>query len=227
MVEVRSGRYASFLGKTGDSEIYNRYLEEDGGRPWKYVEYDLFPQRKSLRIFNAFPIMCVNPRSPNKERAVMLIELLMNDNKSYDIFTCGIEGKDFVYSGGKPKAIVPSGKLLNYDGYMYNNEKWCFNNVFMKYEDGKTVRERIKNAQNNTEYYPHAGFLEDWDKIREAVNDSDLKLWERTAFEEKVIRGELSDAEIMEYIEEFKPGSEVLMKEFKRQLDEWREQNKK
>jgi len=50
--EVLPGRYAAFIVENGSASKFNEMLAQDGGRKWRYAEYDLYPGHKSQRIFN-------------------------------------------------------------------------------------------------------------------------------------------------------------------------------
>ncbi len=221
MFDVLSGEYASFIGKTGTAENYNQILDDNGGKPWKYVEYELFPESTVTREFNPFPIICVNPNSPNKERAVMLIEVLMNDQKSYDIFTCGIENKDFKYGKDKkPTEMVPSGYDLYNDSYMKNHAKWSFRNIFMQHEDEKAVNKKLKALKKNTVLNPIAGLVIDSEKQSNLPVDRQDEY--RNTVIEKFILGQASDSEIREYLENIKDILDSDLSEYQRQVDEWK-----
>ncbi len=225
MLDVLSGQYASFIGKTGTAEQYNQILNDNGGRPWKYVEYELFPESIIEREFNPFPLICINPNSENKERAVMLIELLMSDQESYDIFTYGIEKKDFVYDkNNKPKAIVPSGYIPEVDSYMVNHAKWSFRNIFMEHEPEKAVREKQKSLKKNTVLNPLAGFIVDSNAYSGSVPADTMSQY-RSSSEKRIINGQMSDSEIQEYIDNIKPVLDPRLNELQRQVDAWKAEN--
>ncbi len=221
MLDVLSGKYASFISKTGAAEQYNQILKENGGKPWKYVEYELYPESTVLREFDPFPLICVNPRSPNKERAVMLIEVLMNDQKSYDIFKYGIENKDFRYDGDKkPTAMVPPGYKPDFDTYMLNHAKWSFRNIFMEHEKEKVVEEKLKSLKKNTVLNKLSGFAFNIEEYRELNVDTQNAY--RAANQSRIVKGQMSDSEIQEFVESIKNNLDAVLNECQRQLDAWK-----
>lgn len=178
--------------------------------------YDVFaiplgdPQLSSGSICNA--LTAISKNSQNKERAMMLLELMNSDKDLFNTMVYGIEGKHYTKTGPNSIKIV--------DNVKYKNNAWELGCQFLAYTlpgQPADVWEQTAKANIAAKATPLNGFVGDEKNIKTQITNmtnivKSYDLGMSSDYESKLI--EMRDRLI-------KAGMQDVTKEYQKQIDEW------
>ena len=154
--EIKTQRYASgFMMLAPDSET--TFTDKYG------FEAYMIPLGKPVLSGVTATEMAISVTSKNPERAMMFIELLMNDKFAYNLIANGIEGKHYVKAGENRISRVES------NGYQ-PGMNWALGNTFLGYlvpGQPDNIFEVTKQFNDNAE----PAFMPDWNFNNEKVKN--------------------------------------------------------
>jgi putative aldouronate transport system substrate-binding protein len=190
---------------------------------WSVEGYNLYPNMTAPKASSMNNANVFSAAADNAARAIMFVEWVEASQSNYDLLIYGIEGTHY-NPVGAGQYEVPEGVATPHP-YIYNTGLWGFWNINYHRFDAELepgFRERyIEDVNNpNNRYYPHAGFIPNYDPIKTQVAQR------QSAYEEmgKALDfGVLSPDNLDDYLDlQAGAGTDILVAELQRQLDEWR-----
>jgi putative aldouronate transport system substrate-binding protein len=165
-------------------------------------------------------LTAINKNSKNKERAMMLLELMNTDKKLYNTMSFGIEGKHYKKTGANRIQILPNEKEVR-----YKNSAWelgCQFNAFILPGQSDDVWEKTAKANATARTTPLNGIILDGTSF--TTQQANM-----TPIVKEYTFG-LSDdyeAQLKEMRDRLvKAGMSDMKKEFQRQIDELKKSGK-
>jgi putative aldouronate transport system substrate-binding protein len=197
-----------WTGKPG-SEV--EFKAADGGN-----DVVLVPLAKPVFTGASSTMNAISRTSKNPERAMMFLELVNTDKQLYNTLVYGIEGKHYTKTTGDFIKI-------NQDAGYFTNTDWIFGNISNEYlPEGSPADKLAQTTKINDEAFvsPYNGFVFNSDPVKteianvKAVNDE---------YYAGLATGTLDPAKYLPIFEEKlkKAGSDVIVAEKQKQLDEW------
>lgn len=220
---VKSGKYAFLFTGTGPQGEAGHNQQYGPTYAWKFIDYGVDPLVKTSQVTAS--MTAININSSNKERAMMLINLINTDVKLYNTMCFGVEGKHYVLKDGFRE--FPAGVTADNSGYNPDTA-WAFGNSFNAYllkgqdpEVYKKQQEYDKNASAELAM----GFNFDPQAIKS-------ELAQTTSVLEELLPGLVAgsvdiDTTLAKMLEKLKSaGSDKIIAEKQRQLDEFMKSKK-
>jgi putative aldouronate transport system substrate-binding protein len=203
-----------FTGKPG-SEV--EFKAANGGH-----DVVLVPLAKSVYTGAVSTMNAISRTSKNPERAMMFLELVNTDKQLYNILVYGIEGKHYTKTTGNFIKI-------NQDAGYFTNLDWVFGNISNEYlPEGAPADKIAQTIKVNDEaaVSPYYSFTFNTEPVKtelanvKAVNDE---------YYAALATGTLNPDEYLPVYEEKlkKAGSDIIVAEKQKQLDEWLKANGK
>ncbi|NWL86183.1 ABC transporter substrate-binding protein [Paenibacillus sp. 79R4] len=153
--------------------------------------------------------------------SMKLLNLLYTDKELYNLFTWGIEGKHYVKVSDHV-IDYPQGMDIQHLGYNFGTP-YMFGNQFLSYtwkEEDPDIWSKMDEFNNNAKKSKALGFSFDVSKVKNEMAAVNNVLSE---FRVGLETGTLDPAEnLPKFIEKMKAaGSDIIVSEKQRQLDEW------
>jgi putative aldouronate transport system substrate-binding protein len=205
--EVKSGRYAS--GFTMMKPAVEVEFKDANG-----FEVYAIPLGKPILSGVTATELAISVTSTQPERAMMLIELLMNDVDVFNLIANGMEGKHYVKSGETRISRVEN------NGYQ-PNMNWALGNTLLAYLVPGQPDDLVEQVKRNNEAAEPA-FMPDWSFNNENVKNETAAmdaLWNE--FGNPLVAGALEpDTSLPEYRDKMgKAGHDKLTAEMKTQFE--------
>jgi len=194
--------------------------------------YILYPENKRQRINHAssqYDSRCFAfmKNSDNVERALMFLDWIYSSQENYDLFMYGIEGEHYVKYGDVLR--LPQGTTMAQNRYIGWDGSFVLSNIeferFFTPNPKQDKEKYIEQVLENSSFAPHEGFYM-------YLESEDLKTIAHKRFVEfldfdiEFLRGERTLKSVETFIKALKSyGTDTLVYEVQRQLDEWREQS--
>jgi putative aldouronate transport system substrate-binding protein len=205
------GNTAVWFDLTGKPGSETEFKAMDGG-----FDVELTPLTSPYFTGAASSMNAIGRTSRNPERALMLLELVHTDKELYNLLVYGIEGKHYTRTTGNFIRV-------DSDAGYFTNTDWVFGDIRNEYlpegspPDKLEQTVRINEAAKVSPYYD---FVFDGDAVKaelanvRAVNEE---------YYSSLATGTVDPDEYLPiYMEELrKAGSDVIVAEKQRQLDEW------
>lgn len=197
----------------------------------RFKEYLLYPDRTFQRLsplgdWYSPGAIAFNAKSNDVERVIMFVEWLNQDQKNYDLFMYGIEGKHYFKKGDIYEPTEGTSHLDN--PYINWQGRTCFRNINMEHilYYGDQVRDNyISSISEKTRYGKCEGFYVNYSPIESEINQRSNCLVDSINIPLKT--GILTMDDLDNAIQDLKDvGSDKIVNEYQRQLDDW-EKNKK
>lgn len=215
---IKSGKWASFIGRWGNQFDYNAILTANGIQDYKYEAYQLHEgiSERNSPLENG---LLVNEKSALTDRVLMFIEWLQSKQENYDMLMYGVKGTHYIE--GKDYITPPEGVKMENSFFSWG-WKAPFRNMDYERVNYPGLKEQIKNyndvINDKTKYPPHMGFYPNYSEIEGVTS-------RRMAFAEldrKIYTGSFEDSDIEEYIKEQKEnGIDNIVLQVQQQLDEY------
>lgn len=176
----------------------------------------------------AATMTAISATSPNKERAMMFINLLNTDKEIYNVLDWGVEGKHYKKIGDNQIELAKDSGYLLWSGwefgYMGNSYYLSTDKPAMVQNDtgNKMWEDLNKNAtQSNA-----LGFVFDFTPVKSEKANCDAVIAE---LEAALASGSVDPAKYLpKFIEKLKAaGSDKILAEKQKQLDAWKAENGK
>ncbi|MEN6315118.1 MAG: DUF3502 domain-containing protein [Clostridiaceae bacterium] len=230
---------ASFIYRTGN--LYEGPIGIDlfnDGNMEEYILHILYKNEKTQRKspFNASTIGAVafNSNSKDTERALMLLDWIQSSQENYDLFNYGIENRHYLLKNNR--IDMPEGISISDNPYWWHRLtdyllNFAFMNIHFHRQSVDDTRPDdyyktlMEYAQSYTSYAPHEGFYPDYSEIRtECVKR--MQVYTKR-ISDSFKRGIFDTSQADSVIEELKnAGTDQIVNEIQRQLDQWRSVNK-
>lgn len=214
---ITSGKWASFIGKTGDQISFNTLLRTGGITEWNYKAYQLH-DGYSVRLNPLKRGMAISSKSVNTERVLMFIDWLESSQENYDLYMYGIKGKNYVE---KEDYIEPLEKV---DEFFYWGWKDPLRNIGYERANTSGMKEDMtqyyKIIMEKTKYPPLNGFKPNYSAVG-SIKDSRLTSF--TDMDRGVYLGDYDESKVDAYIKKQKDtGVDNMIAEVQRQADKFR-----
>ena len=216
-IKIKNGNMTSFIAPWDTA----RLLAQDWGASRGLKVFPLYPDKPAAKTPVTQSIIILNKNAKNPERAIRFIEWVQSSQKNYDLFMYGMENVNYKL---KDERIIVS------QDYNYKHFGWDGSEPFTNFDylrlmpfDPPEYKEICKqNGDTNSRYIPHMGFEPDFSSIQALVDKRYIN------FEDMRNRAWSRDYKIDNFIGEQKPaGVDNILQMAQKQLDDWREVNKK
>ncbi len=217
---ITSGKWASFIGKTGDQISFNTLLRTSGITEWNYKAYQLHVGY-SVRLNPLRRGMAINAKSANAERVLLFIDWLESSQENYDLYMYGIKGRNYVE---KEDYIEPMEKV-NEAEYFFNwGWKEPLRNIGYERANAPGMKEEMTHYYEligeKTKYPPLNGFRPDYSAVGQ-IKDS--RLISFADMDRNVYLGDYDESKVNAYIKKQKDtGIDNMIAEVQRQADRFR-----
>ena len=223
--DLTDGKVTSILHVWNEIENHNKKVANTHPG-WKFAGYALYPEKVGPKASPMNNAVVFNANGKNPERAMMFLEWVREKQENYDLIIFGIEGKHYVLENGLLKQ--PHGVTDADNPYQGWHGQWGLYDIdlhrFSVNDPPNYKQMNIDSANLNADYVPHLGFFPNLDGIKNEVAQR------QAAYDEmgKLLEyGALPKEKADEYIEkQKKAGTDKIVSEIQRQLDEWKAKNK-
>lgn len=214
--EITEGTYEKNFFNDGNKEAFNYYI----------LNKDKKIQRRSPSGAGPYTSIAFNSNSQNTERALMLLNWIQSNQENYDLFNYGMKNKDYILKDERIE-ILKSKEGPNY--IWYNIPFLNINYIRLSVGDelpDSYKQDFIEYIETSSEYAPHEGFYPNYKDIQLECNRR-IELYDKK-ISTAIQIGTYDINETDNIIDELeKVGTEMIVSEIQRQLDEWRVINKK
>jgi putative aldouronate transport system substrate-binding protein len=215
---VKSGKYACLFAGSGPQNEVSFNQQYGPTYQWKFIDFGSKAVIKTSSLTGT--MTSININSENKERAMMLINLINTDIKLYNTMCFGVEGKHYIMKDGFRE--FPEGVTAENSGYNPDTA-WAFGNSFNAYllkgQDPaiyKSQQEFDKAASSE----PAMGFNFDPTAVKSEITQTTSVLEEMLP---SLVAGAVDpEQNLPKMIEKLKSaGMEKILAEKQKQLDEF------
>ncbi|HEX2946393.1 MAG TPA: DUF3502 domain-containing protein [Clostridia bacterium] len=221
----------SFMGRFGTFEERTIDYTVKEGKKESFNYYLLYNnkkiQRKSPMNFLELCSIALSSNSENVERTLMFLNWVQSGQENYDLLMYGILEKHYLLKDGR--VAMPEGVEEDRNPY-YGWFSLPFRNANFdrewvdEYDPGNTMEDITQFLEKYTSYAPHEGFYHDYKDIR-ALCDNRMQLY-RNKIEIELHNGTFDMEKADSIIEELeKAGTDRIVLETQRQLDNWKALN--
>jgi ABC-type sugar transport system, periplasmic component len=220
---VKSGKYVCCFagggpqGEAGINQTYGPTYQ------FKFIDFGCKPYIKTSSVIGS--MTAININSDNKERAMMLLNLINTDIVLYNTMCFGVEGKHYVLKDGFRE--FPEGVTADKSGYNPDTA-WAFGNSFNAYLLKGQDPDMLKKQQEfdkSASTEPAMGFNFDPSSVKSELTQTSSVLEEMLP---ALVAGTLDpEQNLPKMLEKLKSaGSDKVIAEKQRQLDEFIASNK-
>lgn len=126
---------SAFLNLSDFDKLYQKIMDKNP--EWQPEFYPVAPNAKTAKSSYLSNGMAINKNSANPERAMMLLELLRNNEQYYMLSTYGIKGRNYELTSDGSKLTLPQGVTAIDNGFAPESaSSWGWRNEkFYKYSD--------------------------------------------------------------------------------------------
>lgn len=186
---------------------------ENGGHP---VELITLTNPKVTTTNIIATTTAIAQSSKNKERAMMLLNLVNSDSELFNLLAFGIEGTHY---NKNPDGTV----TINMDGGYKSNMGWVFGNSFNGYElsGGLGTNAALKKLNEESEMSPILGFSFDSEPVTTQIANVNNVV---TQYQPSLETGAVEKTQMLnEFREKLKQaGIDEIIDEIQKQMDDWR-----
>lgn len=222
------------INEGGREKVYSKdtFCSEFVIRPDE-VEYEkvLYGDDITIIPFDRSPVLttngvweimwCVSSSTAYPKESIKAIDLIYSDEQLINLLLYGIEGRDYV-TLEDGSLDFPRGQTVEDVGY-FNRAKWLFNRYRSKRWNGvsEDINEKMKQFNESAVVSPAYGFRLDYSKITFDLEPLRAVIEE---YDRKLGCGVLDvDKALPEFQRKLREnGSEELIAEVQRQLDQWK-----
>lgn len=225
----------SFLYNTGSFVLGSIDLNvNQDGNIVRYNNYLLYENNKIQRdnpIGNMYVsgAIAFTSSSKNTERVLMLLNWIQSNQENYDLFMYGIKDKDYILKG--ERYALPDGVNLNNSPYIGWNNTAFININLQRLPVANSLpdsykKDHVEFINMKSSYAPSEGFYPNYSKIQDECN-SRMNIY-KNKITNKLSNATYDISETDNIIMELKNGgTNVVVNEIQKQLDEWLSKQKK
>lgn len=195
--------------------------------------YGLYPEvvRQRLSPLGDYFLpgsIAFNARSSNTERALMFLNWIQQSQENYDLFMYGVKDEHYTLKG--EQYSPPEGVTMVRSPYLNWQGRVAFKNIEyerMPSNAASGEKERYAELMNkSTRYAPHEGFYPDFAPVEKECTNRVNYIIDKIIT--PLLYGQYEPDDTGTKIRELKNlGTEQIVTEVQKQLDQWRQQNKK